>query len=72
MLYLFAPPPAPCMIAICRVGGHKELLYFTFLGSPWFSASQGGRDYIYIYHIIVMSTPLTPHIAVLYIYIYII
>ena len=44
MLYLFAPPPSPCMIAIWRVGGQKELLYLTFLGSPWFSASQGGRD----------------------------
>ena len=25
-------------------GGQKDLLYLTFLGSPWFSASQGGRD----------------------------
>ena len=43
--YICLPPPSPCMIAIWRVGGQKELLYLTFLGSPWFSASQGGRDY---------------------------
>ena len=42
--YICLPPPSPCMIAIWRVGGQKELLYLTFLGSPWFSASQGGRD----------------------------
>ena len=43
--YICLPPLlSPCMIAIWRVGGQKESLYLTFLGSPWFSASQGGRD----------------------------
>ena len=48
MLYLFAPPPFTLYDSYMEGGGS------TFLGSPWFSASQGGRDthihiYIYIY-----------------------
>ena len=43
MLYLFAPP-------FTLYDSYMEGGGSTFLGSPWFSASQGGRDtHIHIY-----------------------
>ena len=52
MLYLFAPPLSPCMIAIWRVGG------LHFWGPPGFRQAKGVGIpiYIYIYMIIYHST----------------